>query len=248
MLTHLERESKILPMVRGFVLLTCLLPVSAAAQTMDVDDFADEEARGLHLAGTAAFEGGRFEEALAHYERAYELSGRPELLFNVGVAAERLRRDERALEAFEAYLEALPDAPNRPSVESRMEVLRSAIAASSQSARRDGETPTADGGPGAGPWILTGAALAVAVTGGVLLGLGAAKKSDVESAMGVEWTNVSGDYDGAIAFSSIGVALLAVGGAALAAGIIWVIAGSSGSESSTAVSVSPLGVDVRGRF
>jgi len=46
------------------------------------------------------------------------------LRFNIGAAAERLRHDARAIEACEAYLAAMPDAPNAASVRSRLEILR----------------------------------------------------------------------------------------------------------------------------
>lgn len=83
----------------------------------------DEEARALFQAGRLAFQGGRFEDALRHFQRAYELSERAPLLFNIGSAADRLRRNELALDAFRRYVEALPDAPNRSQVLARIEVL-----------------------------------------------------------------------------------------------------------------------------
>jgi len=87
----------------------------------------DEEARALYQAGRVAFDDGRFDDALEYFERAHELSGRPQLLFNIGSAADRLRRNAMALENFEAYLEALPDAENRRSVEARIQLLQEAL-------------------------------------------------------------------------------------------------------------------------
>jgi tetratricopeptide (TPR) repeat protein len=88
----------------------------------------DREARAIYEAAVVAFDEGRFEDSLRLFRRAYELSERPELLFNVGTAADRLRHNEEALEAFEAYLAARPDAENRANVEARIAVLRRAIA------------------------------------------------------------------------------------------------------------------------
>lgn len=88
----------------------------------------DREARAIYEAAVVAFDEGRFEDALRLFRRAYELSERAELLFNVGTAADRLRYNEEALEAFEAYLAARPDADNRANVEARIAVLRRAIA------------------------------------------------------------------------------------------------------------------------
>lgn len=84
----------------------------------------DAEARGLFEAGRAAFADGRFEDALRYFEQSHALSHRPELLYNIGSAADRLQREEQALHAFEEYVERLPDAPNRREVEGRIRVLR----------------------------------------------------------------------------------------------------------------------------
>jgi tetratricopeptide (TPR) repeat protein len=85
----------------------------------------DEEARALFRAGRAAFDEGRYEAALERFEQSYALSERPALLYNIGQAADRLRHDARAVDAFERYLaETEPDAPNRTAVEARLVVLR----------------------------------------------------------------------------------------------------------------------------
>ena len=88
----------------------------------------DKEARFLFEAGRTAYDAGRYREALGHFQRAYDLSQRPQLLYNVGQAADRLREDQLALDAFERYLSALPAADNRPAVEERIKVLHEVLA------------------------------------------------------------------------------------------------------------------------
>lgn len=95
------------------------------AQTRE--DQRDEEARRLFQAAELAFADARYEDALDLFERSYALSQRPQLLFNIGTSADRLRLDARALSAFEDYLERLPDASNRREVEVRIGVLRRAV-------------------------------------------------------------------------------------------------------------------------
>lgn len=97
-----------------------------AAPTVSTAD--DEVARGLFQAGRAAYENGKYEDALQFFEQAHTRSGRPQLLFNIGQAAERLRQDEKALEVFRAYLSQVPDAPNRVEVETRIKQLEQWIA------------------------------------------------------------------------------------------------------------------------
>ena len=111
----------------GAIALTFALAASATAQEAEGSNASDEEARALYQAGRVAFDDGRFADALGYFERAHELSGRPQLLFNIGSAADRLRRNAVALEHFEAYLEAVPDAENRRSVEARITLLRDAL-------------------------------------------------------------------------------------------------------------------------
>lgn len=120
-------------LARAFLALSLVVSFVAPshAQHEEVDSAPTErdgEARALYQAAVVAFDEGRFDDALRLFRRAYELSARAELLFNIGTTADRVRRDEEALEAFEAYLAARPDAPNRASVEARIGVLREAIA------------------------------------------------------------------------------------------------------------------------
>ena len=97
----------------------------------------DEEARALFAAGRAAFAEGRYDEALTRFVRAHELSGRPQLLYNIGVSADRLRRDEDALRAFRAYVEAVPEADNHAEIVARIAILERELAA-----RTSASTPT----------------------------------------------------------------------------------------------------------
>ncbi len=106
-------------------------------QAKAADDTLDAEARALFQAGELAFQQGRFQNAMEYFTRAYELSGRPGLLYNIGNAADRLRKDAEALAAFEQYLEEKPDAPNRAAVEARIAVLRQRAPASADEAAED---------------------------------------------------------------------------------------------------------------
>lgn len=83
----------------------------------------DKKARELFEKGREAWDEGRFREAWEHWHHSYRLSRRPELLYNVGQAADRLRMDREALEAFRLYLEKNPNASNRKEVENRIRIL-----------------------------------------------------------------------------------------------------------------------------
>jgi len=122
--------------IAGLLLLLSFSPSVALAQSeldqIDQDGlFAEDEqaaARTAFKDGRVAFDRGHFAEALERFEHAYSLSGRSELLFNIGLAADRIREDERALEAFEQYLKETPDSTHREQVEQRVIALRQALA------------------------------------------------------------------------------------------------------------------------
>ena len=96
---------------------------SALAQGAPSDDIA----KGLYGAAKAEYDAGQFDKALLHFQEAYAQSKRPQLLYNVGLAADRLRYNKTALEAFERYLRELPDAENKVEVENRINALREII-------------------------------------------------------------------------------------------------------------------------
>ena len=87
-----------------------------------------DEAKGLFAAGKAAFDAGRFADALDYFRRSYQISGRAALLYNIALSHDRLREDGRALEAYEQYLKQAPEAPNRAEVETRLAAIRAALA------------------------------------------------------------------------------------------------------------------------
>jgi tetratricopeptide (TPR) repeat protein len=116
----------------------------------------DTEARHLFEAGRNAYDAGRYQDALDYFQRGHELSGRPQLLYNVGQAADRLRLDQTALDAFKLYLERLPDAENRPQVEERIRVLEEVLA-QKQALAASSAVPASAAAPGKSDPLATGA-------------------------------------------------------------------------------------------
>jgi tetratricopeptide (TPR) repeat protein len=104
---------------------------------------SDRKARALFKQGAEAYEDGRYRDAWDYFRQAYLLSKRPELLYNVGQAADRLRMDREALEAFKLYLARLPEAENRREVENRVRALEERLGAGA-SASSGSSTEEAD--------------------------------------------------------------------------------------------------------
>jgi len=223
------------------------------------------EAKAAFSAGTRAYSNGDFETALQSFRRAYELTGSPDLLYNIATVSDRMRLDEEALEAYEGYLEARPESVDREHVASRIEVLREAITARKQAeldaeiearkaaleaaARVKAERPlTHYVGPGPGPWITIGVGSASVVTGAVLFGLGQRDQNKVENAPpGSSYSAVEEMADRGPKRTKAGIALMGVGGAAVIGGIIWQLTGGH-EEAMPEVSIGPTGILVKGRF
>jgi tetratricopeptide (TPR) repeat protein len=95
----------------GLLALLLLWPGTAAAGPVDLMALGRQEFDD----GEREFNLGHYPQALDHFETAYRLTARPPLLFNVGVALQRLwqqtrriERLEQAIERFRSFLAAVP--------------------------------------------------------------------------------------------------------------------------------------------
>ena len=94
---------------------------------------ADQEARALYQQGASLYDEGRYDEAVTVWTRAYDLSPRPLLLFNIANALERLGRMSEALDYLARYRPTAPDG-ERDKVDARIENLERRVA---EQRRRD---------------------------------------------------------------------------------------------------------------
>lgn len=97
------------------VLLAWLL--AAAAPHAAANDVAADEARTLYVEAKNAYDGGRFDDALAGFQAAFAKKPLPGFLFNLGQCERQLGHHQRAIFFFERYLDEKPDAANRATVE-----------------------------------------------------------------------------------------------------------------------------------
>jgi len=224
------------------------MPTLAHAQDQAAEQAAhDQEARALFDAGEIAYADGRYDAALTEFRQAFELSGRQELLYNIGLAAERLRRDQEALDAYRAYIEARPDAANRAAIESRIHILEAALAQHTE--------PTTPTEPVVPPQEINEGGITVTVAGGVVaivglvfIGLSASDASRVmNSVYPAHWSDVRGAYGDATSFSIAGGVLTGVGVACAIGGAIWLAVGNRHAHE-TQVSFGPSGLSLRGTF
>jgi hypothetical protein len=108
---------------------------------------------------------------------------------------------------------------------------------------------TAGSTPSTGPWIVMGASAAVAITGGVFLGVAVASKSDAEQpGPDPSYREVQDAAARGRLFFPLGITLVGVGAAGIATGIAWKYWPIFGRSEHAALSLSPSGVVLRGRF
>jgi tetratricopeptide (TPR) repeat protein len=224
----------------------------------------DEEAHARFEAGRLAFEAGRFADALADFSRAYELSKRPGLLFNMGASCARLQRRAQALAYFERYRTELPDARNRAEVDAKIRELRAELdeirAREDAGAAAVSSEPVVDPTPAPvlvepasvrrWPWALVASGAAIAAGGGVLLWLSLQAKTRVENPrVGSTWDDVRVDQAHVKPWSIAGSALLGVGALTLTSGLVLRFRqGSDAKSERTMVGLSARGIQVWGRF
>jgi len=232
-------------------LLVALFCVSATAVAEDAKN--DTAGREYFERGRVAFEEADYETALAYFRHAYELSGRAELHYNIGVAADRLQREAEALEAFEQYLTETINPTRDAEVRQRIDALERSIAEREvtelalEEAAIDYESPTtepSDDGRLPKATIAGGTTLgALGAAGVVAMGVGLAKAGTCSQQLGgtcvvehsaTTWTWVYGG----------------LGVAALAGSAAWfgISASRVKHDRETRFSISPNGVMVSGKF
>jgi tetratricopeptide (TPR) repeat protein len=97
-------------------LLLGLLALSAPARA-GADDPDTRAARAQFQRGEAAYQQGRFDQALSAYQAAYAAKPLPGFLFNVAQCYRNLGNDERAVFFYRRYLSLDPKTDNRALVE-----------------------------------------------------------------------------------------------------------------------------------
>ncbi len=99
-----------------------------AESTAREQDLTDQQARAHFAVGRAMYDAGRFPEAANEFQQAYDLSHRPQLLYNLYISYRDSSQLVRARDALRQYLAEVTDVPNRLHLVSRLEALETQIA------------------------------------------------------------------------------------------------------------------------
>lgn len=224
----------------------------------------DEEARALFMAGKSAFEDGRFEDALVEFKRAHERSGRPELLYNIGLAAMELGRNDEARMALQGFVAAAPEGQGVENARLRLDLLQLRIAQEAASRQIPPEA-VANDTQAAAPVVhearahhrYTWLAAGVAVTlGATALGVGLKAQSDYRDLSrecrpaGEATCSQARVDDASLSQRALATNVLAVGaGLALAAGVVlFFYEGRERGDTKLSARVGPTSLVLSGSF
>jgi tetratricopeptide (TPR) repeat protein len=129
------------------VLGVLVFSARASAQGMiDMGGMPDQEAKSHFKVGKSLYESGRFSEAAEEFEKAYQLSNKVELLYNVYVAHRDATDLPRAIDALRRYLQlAELDEPSRLNLQARLRAMEEA--GERGAAPHPAEAPPADPEP-----------------------------------------------------------------------------------------------------
>lgn len=114
---------------RVFFLPAEVAQAADAAQVTDVD-----MAKQHFAAANGYYKRGEYEKAIEEFSKAYDLSKRPELNYNIAVCYEKLVKVKDAIAAYKLYLEEAPNAPDVEQVKSRITFLEEQISAGNAAA------------------------------------------------------------------------------------------------------------------
>lgn len=86
-------------------------------------DHAERQATELLHSGLAHRRAQEFDQAVADFEKAYQLSPQPNFLYLLGETQQEAGRVAEAIAAYRRYLEVSPQAPDRPLVQEQLDTL-----------------------------------------------------------------------------------------------------------------------------
>ncbi len=164
---------------RALVTFGALIAVAGAAHA-ESEDPDTEVARRHFEAGSAFYDQGNYERAIAEFEKAREAKPLPAFDYNVARAYDRLGRWREALDAYRRYIAGSPSAPDVPTVQARVHELE----------RRVSPPPAPAPAPAPPPrphrtwgwvWGLVGSIAAVGLAVGLGVGLGMQSHAPVPS-------------------------------------------------------------------
>jgi tetratricopeptide (TPR) repeat protein len=203
-----------------------LLPVCVSAAGPARADGKDPRAMELFEKSETAYDQGRFAEAIALLRQAYALEKEPVLLYNLGRAYEGLGDLAGAAQAYEDFLRAQPDAPDRGALERRIGTLRRQLTEREALRRKAAAEKPRTASPI--PWIVAGVGAGGLAAGG-LVGVLASNKHD-DAVREPTYREADRLESQAKSMATAANVCLVAGGVLLVVGVVWGILDVSASR------------------
>jgi tetratricopeptide (TPR) repeat protein len=252
-------------MARQALILACIL----AARAARADDARDRDAQELYRQAVAEYNLGEYEPAIEKFKASYKLSQQPLLLFDIAQAY-RLQGAgscRNAQQFYRTYLRVQPAAPNRAQVEQWLRELEP-CAQQEPVVEPPTPTPTTTPPPSRSPvhapaavhpvpppphsepshtlrWTLIGGGVVVLAAGGGVLAWTA---HDYDAAKTSCYPHCNSTRDSLQLHADVSYALLGLGGALAATGVVLWIRGDGETERAAYIAPAPTGVVIGGRF
>ncbi|MBI5513124.1 MAG: hypothetical protein HY909_05105 [Deltaproteobacteria bacterium] len=192
--------------------------------------------------GTQDFANNRYRSALERFQRVFDITGNPALLFNISLCWQRMGEPGEAARALRRYLLASPTLPERPRLEAQLQELEAQDRQLHPTATPPPPPPTATTpattppttAPGVTPapghavgpfqrlpaaWLLGAGGVAVTATGVAFLVLGASNAASAEAAGQESAYLQARDRFGT--YNVVGGVLLGVGALAVVGAAVW---------------------------
>jgi tetratricopeptide (TPR) repeat protein len=258
--------------------------VAGFAGTSRAESRGKQTAEAHYQKGMKAYTLGHFPEAIEEFEKAYELRSEPIFLYNIAQSHRQNNSPQRAIFFYRRYLEAEPTAKNRADIEQRIKDMQSQLNAKAENAPavaapapapapepvapvaapvapppaplvqiQTAPPPPANAGHGlrvAG--ISVGAVGVAGVVSGIFLGLHANSLYEEATKAGSVYDHAK--EDSSKTFRTLEYVALGVGGAAVVAGTVLYVLGSTARSSEAPVALTPFlapgagGAALTGRF
>ena len=255
--------TEVSPVYRLLIFVVPLILLwSAPAHAQDNPIGDTELAKRYYKLGEELYRRADYKGAMAQFQLSLDLSKKPALYWNIARCQESLGQHQAAVKSYEAYLAS--DPANAPLVRTRIENLNKLLAerAAPAPAPKDPKpapTPTPTPTPTPAPvpppapepdksntkriagWTLVGVGVASAVAG-LAMGLTAKSKSDAleeAAAAHEEWADREADESLARGLETGAIVGLAVGGAAVAAGVVLLVLDMTGGERESTAWLAP---------
>lgn len=152
------------------------------------DDDQLQRAMAAFARGSDNYNRAMYKEALGDFREAATLYASPDFQYNIGLCYEKLDKPEEAIGAFQTYLKTKKDVPDRANVEDRIRRLEAMVESGQKPSDMNKGMPTDTPPPGPekktgrglviGGAVLASVGAALALGGGLGLGLAAKKRSD----------------------------------------------------------------------